>query len=127
MGSSGGCTCASCRGNRPVAKTLPLAAIALWVGFCAGPTLAAQPQIPTVLKDSDCRTDAGKADAAFDYIWERHDPQDAAVFPVGPPWDGKTFRVGFFVPQKQRHCTGRLVIADDCRVSEDLECAFATE
>ena len=102
--------------------------VALPVGGMIAPVRAqdtgAAPPLPDALKGRDCRTDAGKADAAFAYIEGRYDPLDAAVFGTE---DRETFRVGFFLPQKRRDCTGRIRITDDCRVSENLECAFATE
>lgn len=84
----------------------------------------AAPPVPDALKGRDCRTDAGKADAAFAYIEGKYDPSDATVFGTD---DRETFRVGFFMPHKRRGCTGLVRIADDCRLSEDLKCRFATE
>ena len=84
------------------------------------------PPIPDVLKGWDCSSTLGqKIKALSHYIWKTYEPWDSIVFPKGE--SEETFRVGFFLRDKQRHCKGFIMFTDDCRVSEDLKCEFATE
>lgn len=97
------------------------------------------PPIPGVLQGWDCSTVEGKADAVFHYILKTHDPTDTGAYvaedddqPHPPGTDLETasavaFRVGMFLERKQRDCTGFITVTDDCRISEDFKCVFATE
>ena len=102
----------------PVTRTQPPAA--------APEAAESLPPIPDVLKGWDCSSTIGqKIKALSHYIWNTYKPWESIVFPKGE--SEETFRVGFFQEDKQRYCKGFITFTDDCRVSEDLKCEFATE